>query len=185
MRNSDKINIKAKGTMRVIHKEVRPWTILTSAQALKKKQAEAKAKAKPRLHSDKIRKTGSGNGNSATSDDADYGGGSNQSTPTQRRRTIRTTWSKYSINTLVRWYVSALGMGEPKLHLMDPKPLDTSCQCPKRKKTVTLYMLCGKIAAIYYRFRCLKLFCSPCQQGNHILQLYSIGENSLQNAVFT
>lgn len=53
-------------------------------------------------------------------------------------------WGKYSIESLVRLYVSAMALGKPNMALTDPRQPQSTCSCHhKRTKTVTLYMLCG------------------------------------------
>jgi hypothetical protein len=79
------------------------------------------------------------------SDDNDYG---MEDAPVYQHTTTRETWERYTIEELVTLYVSSLAEGKPSLALTNPQQGQYTCQCTdKRTKSVTLYMMCGKILA--------------------------------------
>jgi hypothetical protein len=76
-------------------------------------------------------------------DDHDMG-----DTPVYQGTSTRETWERYTIEELVTLYVSSLAEGKPNLALTDPQQGQYTCQCTdKRTKSVTLYMMCGKLLA--------------------------------------
>lgn len=170
---SGKRIFKPKGRNQAHKQETRQYTNLSSDKEFKKQKAAVRRRkerekkqgtknvAKP--SSSNNRSSNNLTSNHSQDNNADYGGGFEQRSTAPKRRTIRTTWGKYTVRTLVRWYVVALAAGEPQLSLTDPKQHQSTCQCPKKKKIVTLYMMCGKLAAFY----CMsidhdRLFYSPC-----------------------
>ncbi|KAI8048472.1 hypothetical protein BDF21DRAFT_404776 [Thamnidium elegans] len=56
----------------------------------------------------------------------------------------KTTWEE-DLNRWVSLYLRALGRGKPSAMLTTPEAISKSCACPKKERTMSLYMLHGKI----------------------------------------